>query len=55
MAHRKAERNKKIVEWYDDPKKKLTFRAIANIFQIAESTTREIYYREKGRLAKEQN
>jgi hypothetical protein len=53
MAKAKTDRNKKIVEMYDNPKGKYkqryTFRSLSGIFQIAESTVREIYYREKAR------
>lgn len=49
MSKAKTERNKKIVELYDDTTKKLSFRAIANIFQIAESRVRKIYFREKDK------
>lgn len=48
MAKAKLDRNKKIVAYRDDPVNKHSFRSIASIFQLAESTVREIYYREKS-------
>ena len=47
MAHKKIERNLKIVSMYDDKTKKWTFIALAKMFQITEARVRQIYYSNK--------
>jgi len=49
MSKPKAARNQRIVELYDNPTKKLSFAAIARIFQLSEPRVRLIYQREKQR------
>ena len=52
MSHAKVERNKRIIEMYDDTTRKYTFRALANMFQISEAAVRKIYFREKKKMQK---
>lgn len=52
MKKQKVSLGKRVAALYDDPTRKMTFRAIANIYHRAESTIREAYYREKKKQEK---
>lgn len=53
MAKVKTDRNRKIVEMYDDRSKRLSFGSIAKIFQLTQPRVVQIYHEEKARQEKE--